>query len=380
MEGIEYLVALSHFEHFGPRRLKFLFNYFGSWQKAWEANSKDLIASGVKESNVNLLLDHRAKIKPDELLKNILDEGIKLLTLDDSLYPPLLREIYAPPPLIYYQGELNKKLFLAPLAIVGTRKATSYGQHATEKIISELAASNITIVSGLALGIDTLAHQLALENNLATVAWLGCGVDQVYPRANKNLAQKIINNGGAIMSEFPPKTEPHKSNFPRRNRLIAGTCFATLVIEAAEKSGALITARYALEENREVMAIPGPIYNDSSIGTNNLLKSGAKPITEANDIISGLNLANIDIEADSQKSLNSNDNDEKIIELLKAGPQHIDLIAKETKLDINVINSRLTIMEIKGLVKNLGNMQYIRNKPMKINKTTHEASNRRVAD
>jgi len=368
MEGIEYLIALSHFEHFGPRRLKFLFNYFGSWQKAWEANYKDLIASGVKESNVNLFFDHRKKINPTNLLKNILEQGIKLLTIDEPLYPLLLKEVYAPPPLLYYKGEITKKLFLAPLAIVGTRKATSYGQHAVEKIIKELAGSGITIISGLALGIDALAHQNAINNNLKTVAFLGCGVDQVYPRANKNLADKIISEGGAIISEFPPKTEPFKSNFPRRNRLIAGSCFATLVIEAAEKSGALITARLALEENREVMAIPGPIYNESSKGTNNLLKTGAKLITEASDIINELNLDILKLKNTTETTLPDNANDIKIIELLSAGPQHIDMIAKETKLDINVINSRLTIMEINGLVKNLGNMQYIKNNPIKINK------------
>lgn len=217
-------------------------------------------------------------------------------------------------------------------------------------------------MSGLALGIDTSAHQNAIDNNLKTIAFLGCGVDQVYPRTNQNLANKIINHGGAIMSEFPTKTEPLKGNFPRRNRLIAGTCFATLVIEAAQKSGALITARYALEENREVMTIPGPIYNENSYGTNNLLKAGAKIITEANDIMDGLNLEALKLKNINKNLLSEEENDIKIINFLQTGPKHIDMIVRETKLDINIINSRLTIMEIKGLVKNLGNMEYIKNK------------------
>lgn len=158
MEGIEYLVALSHFYHFGPRRLKFLFEYFGSWQKVWEANIKDLITSGLKEATALLFCDYRKKVNPAELKQNINDQDIKLVTLADAYYPPLLREIYAPPPLLYYKGELSKELFLAPLAIVGTRKATSYGKYVCEKIIKDLVGSNITIVSGLALGIDTMAH------------------------------------------------------------------------------------------------------------------------------------------------------------------------------------------------------------------------------
>jgi len=361
MEGIEYLVALSHFEHFGPRRLKFLFKYFGSWRLAWEANNQALIASGVKESTVDLFIEHRSKTDPQKLYENITELGIKLATLDDVFYPPLLREIYAPPPLLYYKGSLNDNSWLSALAIVGTRKATSYGQHAIEKIIKDLNGSNITIVSGLALGIDALAHQNALANNLITISFLGCGVDQIYPRTNQLLSEKIIKQGGALISEFPPKTKPFKSNFPRRNRLIAGSCFATLVIEAAQKSGALITARYALDENREVMAVPGPIYNESSEGANDLLKSGAKLITSGHDILNSLNLDILKIQQDNKNLLNSNCDDIKIIEALQLGPSYINDIAKSTGLDMNVINSRLVIMEMKGLVKNIGNMQYIKN-------------------
>ena len=360
MEGIEYLVALSHFPHFGPRRLKFLFDYFGSWRLAWEADSQTLIASGVKESTVSLFIEHRSKTEPQKLLQHITDLEIKLVTLADAFYPPLLREIYAPPPLLYYKGSLSHDSWLTALAIVGTRKATSYGQHAIEKIINDLNGSSITIVSGLALGIDALAHQNALANNLTTISFLGCGVDQVYPRTNQLLGEKIIKQGGALISEFPPHTEPFKSNFPRRNRLIAGSCFATLVIEAALKSGALITARYALDENREVMAVPGPIYNDSSEGTNNLLKSGAKLITSGHDILNNLDFEILKTQKANENLLSSNSDDTKIIESLKLGPCYINDLAKSTGLDMNVINSRLIIMEMKGLVKNLGNMQYIR--------------------
>lgn len=197
---------------------------------------------------------------------------------------------------------------------------------------------------------------------MRTIAFLGCGVDQAYPQANKLLIDRIISEGGAIMSEFPPHTEAFKTNFPRRNRLIAGSCFGTLVIEAAQKSGSLITARYALEEGREVMAIPGPIYNENSQGTNDLLRAGAKIITEAGDIINSFNFEVLKTQTDTKITVSDNFDDVKILNLLKVGPLHIDIIAKEAKLDMNVINSRLTIMEIKGLVKNLGNMQYIKTK------------------
>jgi len=361
MEGIEYLVALSHFEHFGPRRLKFLFDYFGSWEKAWLASADNLLKVGIRNNLIDLFLDFRKRTKVEDLLDYIYKHNIKFVCLDDKKYPALLKEIYAPPPLLYYKGTLTKETFSLPLAIVGSRKITNYGRHVGENIITELINNGLTIVSGLALGVDALAHGITLNNHGQTVAFLGCGVDQVYPRENTQLSQKILAEKGILMSEYPPKTLPFKTNFPRRNRLIAGSCLGVLVIEAGVKSGALITARYGLEENREIFAIPGAIYNENSVGTNNLIKQGAKIVTEANDIIIALGIDNLKKQNTNKQILPTTTEEDIILKQLGVSACHVDELAKAVGLDINVINSRLVIMEMKGIVKHLGNMLYIKN-------------------
>lgn len=362
MEGLEYLVALSHFEHFGPRRLKFLFDYFGSWEKAWSASSENLLRAGIRNSNIDQFIDFRHKTKIEDLLAYMNKQEIKFVCLENKNYPSLLKEIYAPPPLLYYKGNLTNETFSLPLAVVGSRKITNYGRHVCENIISELVNNGLTIISGLALGTDALAHEITLNNHGQTVAFLGCGVDQVYPKENTQLSKRILGEDGILMSEYPPKTIPFKTNFPRRNRLIAGACLGTLIIEAGPKSGALITTRYALDENREVFSIPGGIYNENSISTNNLIKSGAKMVTEANDIINTLGIDNLKKQNTNKQILPATPEETLILKQLGSEARHVNELAKEVSLDINVINSRLTIMEMKGIVKHLGNMLYIKNK------------------
>lgn len=364
-EGHIYLVALSHFLRFGPRRLKLLFDFFGSWEAVWQASAQALFQCGIKTDTVALFLEFRNKINPESLFEQIIKKDIKLLFLEDELYPPLLREIYDPPFLLYYRGTINEKTWSLPLAVVGTRKISSYGQQVTEDLIKDLSTDGLTIVSGLALGVDCLAHETAVTTGGQTVVFLGSGVDQVYPRTNFNLARRIIESGGALLSEYPPGTLPFKTNFPRRNRLIAGATLGTLVIEAREKSGALITARYALEEGREVFAVPGSIYSPNSVGPNNLLRSGARPITCAADIKESLGIEAAKTRAANQPRLPLSSEELKIIELLGAESKHANLLARLAKLDINVINSRLTIMEMKGLVKHLGGMNYVRTRQPK---------------
>jgi len=359
-EGHIYLVALSHFLRFGPRRLKLLFDFFGSWENAWKSSAQDLLQSGLKTQTVSLFLEFRNKTNPQELFEKIIERNIKLLFFEDDLYPPLLREIYDPPLLLYYRGTINEKTWSLPLAVVGTRKISSYGRQVTEDLIKDLSSDGLTIISGLALGVDCLAHEAALDSLGLTIAFLGSGVDEVYPRSNFNLARRIIESGGALISEYPPGTPPFKTNFPRRNRLIAGTTLGTLVIEAREKSGALITARYALEEGRDVFAVPGSIYSFNSAGPNNLLRAGARPITSAADIKESLGLEAAKTRAAHQPRLPLTSEELTIIELLGAEIKHANLLARLAKLDINVINSRLTIMEMKGLVKHLGGMNYVR--------------------
>jgi len=360
MEGNEFLIVLNHFERFGPRRLKRLFDFFSSWEAVWNAAPQELQECGLSPQAIELFLDFRKTSDPQKILENIFKKDIKIVLHDSPLYPSLLREIYDPPLLLYYRGELTEETFSLPLAVVGTRKVSNYGKQAVRQITQELCACNIAIVSGLALGVDCLAHEAALEADGITIAFLGSGVDQIYPRTNYHIGEQILAKGGLILSEFAPGTLPFKTNFPRRNRLIAGSSLGTLVIEAAEKSGALITARYALEEGREVFAVPGSIFSDNSIGPHNLLRAGARLVSNAQDICSTLGLEEVQRTILNQRKLPLTSEESVIFELLGAETVHVNELARLANLDITVVNSRLTIMEMKGLVKHIGGMHYVK--------------------
>lgn len=355
----KYLIALNHFPKFGPTRINKLKKYFPDFQTAWQANLRDLQAAGLNENLANEFISTRGSINPDELLHNIEKEKIKIITREESAYPKLLAEIYEPPPLLYYRGELQPDDF--SIAIVGTRKFSAYGQQVAENITTELTKNKITIVSGLALGIDSLAHNTCLENQGRTIAVLGTGIDQnsIYPSSNRYLAEKIVNAGGVILSEFPLGTPPLRHNFPQRNRIISGLSLGTLVIEAGEKSGALITASYALEQNREVFAVPGNIYSPVSAGPNNLIKQGARVATNASDVIETLDLNQITSYIENKKIIPETKEEELILSFLSHEPIYVDEIIRQSQLGAAKISSTLTIMEMKGMIKNLGNMQYI---------------------
>ncbi|MDD5295073.1 MAG: DNA-processing protein DprA, partial [Patescibacteria group bacterium] len=283
MENLKYWVALNKFQKFGPIRFKKLLKYFlpedGRLENAFRAGLPELLKAGVEENIAEEFIATRREIDPDRLIAKIIKEDIKIMAITDKSYPALLNEIYNPPPLIYYKGELDLKNDFT-LAVVGTRKFTAYGEQITDYLVKDLAANGLTIASGLALGIDSLAHLATLATGGKTIAVLGSGLDRenIYPSQNRYLADKIIASGGAIMSELPLGTPPLRHNFPQRNRLISGLSLGTLVIEAGEKSGALITAAYALEQNREVFAVPGHIHSPVSAGPNKLIKEGAKVV------------------------------------------------------------------------------------------------------
>ena len=281
---------------------------------------------------------------------------IKKIKLGDPDYPELLSQIYDPPSEIYVQGTLQKKEKL-PLAIVGTRKSSSYGSKLAKEFAFSLAKAGFSIISGLALGIDGFAHQAALDAGGKTIAVLGSGLKVVYPSAHKKLAQKIIENGGAIVSEYPPETTPRKEFFPARNRIIAGLSLGVLVIEAPKISGALITARLALEEGREVMAIPSDIWRKSAEGSNELLKKGAKIITCPEDVLDVFNLEAKALVDKEKKQLETKE-EKMIFEALKDEPQDIDKIAEKTGLPISIVSSTLTQLEAKDIVKKIGPRLY----------------------
>ncbi len=360
MEDLKYWLALSRFYKFGPIKFTRLKNYFPDIKSAYHGALKDYLRAGIEEKVAEEFIIFRHQLEPDKLLENLIREKVSVLTIDDPAYPKLLKQIYAPPFILYYRGSLDAfDGYL--LAVVGARKFSHYGEQVTRKLVGELALNNLTITSGLAYGIDTLAHAAALEANGKTIAVIGSGLDRqnIYPAQNRYLADKIESGGGIIMSEYCLGTMPLKHHFPQRNRLISGLSAATLVIEAGEKSGALITAMHALEQNREVFAVPGGIYSPVSAGTNSLIKLGAKPVTSARDIIENLNLADAASFIENKKAIPESAEEALILKELSYEPLHIDELKQLTKLDTSVINSTLTIMEMKGMIKNTGSMEYI---------------------
>jgi len=286
-------------------------------------------------------------------------EIIEKISLQDKNYPAILKEIHDPPKEIYIKGKIIPQDKIG-IAIVGTRKCTQYGKQVAYEMSSKLAKLGITIISGLARGIDTYVHRAALENNGRTIAVLGTGIDKesFYPSLNWGLSKEIAKNG-AVISEYQPGTWGTKFTFPQRNRIVSGLSLGTVVIEAPEKSGALITASLAVEQNREVFAVPGPIYEKNSQGTNKLIKMGAKLVNDVDDILEELNLSHL-LKHKKTKSIKPENKNEKIIlSFLSAQPTHIDEIIKKSKLSTSIVNSTLMILELKGGTKNLGKNNFI---------------------
>jgi len=289
----KYFNAFNLIEGIGPITFKKILNHFNHLSNAWSSNINEFNQIGLNKSVIEQIRIKRPKINPDWEMEKLLKENIDLITIHDKNYPKLLKEIYAPPALLYIKGNLepNDKI---SIGIVGTRNPSSYGNQITPLITKDLSNFGLTIISGLAKGIDTLAHQATLNANGRTIAVLGTGIDKksIYPAINIQLAEEITHKG-ALISEFPIGTQPAAQNFPQRNRIISGLSLGVLVIEASEKSGSLITARNALEQNRDVFAIPGNVFSINSLGPNKLIKMGAKLVSQANDIIEELNLSTL---------------------------------------------------------------------------------------
>lgn len=350
--------AFNVIGNFGFVRLQKLLNYFPNLETAWDAPEEELRRSGLEDSVVKILVERRKKINVEEEIEKIAKEGIEIITIDDAEYPENLKQIYNPPFVIYIRGKINKEGIR--IAIVGSRKVTQYGKQAAQILAKDLASRGITIVSGLAAGIDTIAHTETLRAGQQTIAVLGSGIDgpSIYPPMNRDLAEKIANQG-AVISELPIGAPPLKHHFPLRNRIISGLSLGTIIIEATETSGALITAKCALEQNREVFAVPGSIFSESSKGTNNLIKSGARLITSAQEVLDELNLASASNFIKNREILPESQEEKIILENLSHEAIHIDKISETTKLDIATLTAILTMMEMKGKVRNMGGMMYV---------------------
>ncbi len=356
---LKYWNALNQNLKIGSRRFKKLYTYFPNMEQAWHADSLELKKAGLEDKIVDYVLVKRPTISPDQEIEKLTRENIKIVTLKDKNYPKLLKEIYDPPALLYIRGEIKEQDEFA-IGVVGTRKISQYGKQIIPDIVQELASNKITIVSGLALGSDTLAHQAAVAVKGRTIAVLGSGIDRqsIYPYSNKSLSE-IIANHGAVISEYSLGTLPLKQHFPARNRIISGLSIGTLVTEAPSDSGALITARFAVEQNRDVFAIPGNIYSQNSQGPNSLIKQGAKLITCAQDILDELNLSMATSYQQTKEIVPETKEEEILLKIITKEPLHVDRIVQQSKMSAPQVSATLTIMEMKGKVRNLGAMNYV---------------------
>ena len=361
-----YLHALRMIPEVGNRTLAVLREHFGGWEAVWHASETAIREiEGIRSETAKKALSEKRKgIDPKTEWERFLKQGITLFTPDHPLYPPLLREIPDHPETLYVRGSFDWQTLPPMIAIVGSRKHSAYGEQATLRLSEDLTRAGLLVVSGLAFGIDSIAHTAALEAGGETIAVLGNGVsdNDITPRSHFPLAQKILGHG-ALVSEYPPDFPVTRWTFPERDRIIAGLCLGTVVIEAPEKSGSLITAQCALDYNRDVFAIPGSIFSPYSIGTNTLIKKGAKVVTGIQDILEELTSENIfplHSSENQKQSTNLAEEEKTLLASLSHEPLHIDAIIKKTKFPAPVVSSFLALLEIKGLAKNVGGMHYIR--------------------
>ncbi len=359
----KYWVALNQVKRLGAVRFKKLENHFDDLGRAWVAGPRELHNAGLEDAVVSALVEARGRISPDDEMDRLEKAGVQALTWRDPAYPPRLKHIDDPPPVLYVKGTLVPEDERA-VAIVGTRNPTSYGREAAAALSGDLARCGITIVSGLALGVDTASHRAALTQEGRTVAVVANGLNLIYPRDNTSLSRQIEEQG-AVVSEYPLGTRPDPKGFPRRNRLISGMSLGTLVVEAGEKSGARWTVYHALEQNREVFCVPGSIFSPASRLTNRLIQDGAKLVSSHKDILEELNLTVVtrQIEMRLAESLppSPDAGDEAdLLRCLDHEPTHIDEIGRSASLPIATVGSLLTMLELKGLVKQVGAMHYVR--------------------
>jgi DNA processing protein len=353
-----YWLGFSLVSAIGPKRIAMLLDAFGNLEMAWNAPESRLKQAGLDGNPLRQLLIARSKIDLAQEMDKVRHAHARLITLADEEYPTLLRTLPDAPPVLYVRGALQAQDNLA-LAIVGTRKATQYGRDAAHTLAKQLAGNGVTIVSGLAQGIDTAAPKGALDAGGRTIAVLGCGIERVYPASNQQLAKTIIENG-ALLSEFPIGTPPDGRNFPRRNRVISGLSLGVLIAEAPEKSGALITATTAAEQGREVFAIPGNIFSPPSVGANALIQDGAKLVMNAQDVLNELRIAetNVQTKATTEAVAPTNEIERHLLSHLSAEPIHVDDLVRLSGYPIAHVTSTLTILELKGLAQSAGHMQY----------------------
>jgi DNA processing protein len=352
-EEVFYWLALSLTPGIGSTLMRRLLDRFNTPEAVFHAPMKELSKiEGLGEKVVQEIRKGPLEKVVERELSLLREVGGRVITLKDEEYPKRLKDIYDPPALLYVRGELKKEDEFA-ISIVGSRKTTPYGRWFTEKVSQELARHGVTIVSGMARGIDSLAHWGAISGGGRTIAVLGCGVDVIYPSENRNLFAKMIDHG-AILSEFPMGSPPEGGHFPRRNRIISGLSLGVVVVQASEKSGSLITAGYALEQGREVFAVPGNVGTESSRGTHRLIKEGAKLVESSEDILEEI-LPQWRGERETTPKVeiprpDLTEEEKVLYELLSETPLHIDVMIRESRMDPGKVSSLLLNLELKGMV------------------------------
>ena len=350
----KYWIALSSIEQIDSSFIQRLYNYFGDIERAYQSSKKDLEQiEGLSVKKAETFLRIRDRINIDKTFEEVEKRGIKTVTFDDSNYPYMLSQIYNPPMVLYYKGDLFSCNLDRTIAFVGSRRASMNGKDSVKSIIKDFANTDICIVSGLAEGIDAISHRSAIENNLKTIGVIASGFDYKYPSSNKDLYEKLENGYGAVVTEYYPTFEPIKFRFPQRNRIVTGLSYGTVVGEAAIKSGALISANLTLEQGRELMCIPGSINNKNTEGIYKLLKNGATMVTSGEDVLNTLNWEvkkNTRIN-DSTSLSNETPIYRTLMNIISVEPKGFDELQSKTGMDTNELMTTLTMMEIEGLIE-----------------------------
>ena len=357
----------------GSESFRSLIAYFGSIAEAWEAPSGAAREAGLRAQYVRGFERARREFAPEQELEALEQHGVRTLTWEDEAYPSLLQEIPQSPPVLFVRGSSGPQ-FEQALAVVGTRRVTPYGREVCEQYCGAVARAGVAIVSGLARGIDSIAHRVAVDEGAPTVAVLAGGIDGIYPKENAGLAERVMGQG-CVVSEYPPGVKTRADYFPRRNRIISGLARATLVIEAGMTSGALHTAHHALEQNREVFATPGSVFSQQSVGTNRLIReSAAKLVGSAEELCEELNLLSIgqqlslgatppaEARTDAAPSapVETSTEEGRVLHWLEEGPLHVDEVARRAELPVQVVTGALLTLELRGLVRQQEPLTYLR--------------------
>ena len=356
----QYWLGLHLISNFGNAKISQLLAHFASAEELWRERDGRLMRLRLPRRLLQQFVAGRRSIDLPREMDKVRQAGAKLITLDDESYPILLRTLSDRPTVLYCRGEFTNSADKS-VAVVGTRKPSKYGLDAASQLSYHLAQQGVTIVSGLAQGIDSAAHRGALKANARTVAVMATGIDSIYPRENEELAEQIIENG-AIITEMPIGSAPLGKNFPRRNRIISGMSLGVLVVEAPEKSGAMNTVSHATDQGRDVFALPHNIFSPSGRGSNALIQDGAKLVMRVSDVLEELNLSHFSTQAriETEQVQPANETETLILRQLGADPIHVDMIVRQTNLPTSTVTSSLTLLELKGLAETAGHMQYCR--------------------